>query len=260
MSAAQRPQVSIRDYRPSNSFTKSACGATNDEHQRHLARAQCQPSYTGPVHTVETVYVPCGWCGTPVDPVSRVPVGRMFFHPHCLRCVICGKIGSRTLPFVARQGQPVCAHCDRNKTVSLPPLRASAFAARAQAAIDGVGTLRALMERSATRSPSRRGHALEMAQLAVYQRDPNILLISSERQHELDGTLQSQRRSAEQQAREAVSLRIQATAAAALAVEQQPQQQQIQQAPPTSGRRAVAAGSQPRALLTQRRASQQQQS
>lgn len=165
----------------------------NPEHAQFLTRNKVDPRYSGPVFTTETIYVPCGYCGTPVDPVSRVPVGRMFFHPHCLRCAICNKVQSRTLPFVARQGQPVCQSCDRNKSVTLPPLRAAAFAERAQASINGVGTLRSIMERCATRSPTRRGHAIEMKQLAVQQTDPNMLLISSERQHELDAVMSSQK-------------------------------------------------------------------
>lgn len=181
--------LSISGGVQSTSRTRSC----NNEHAQFLTRNRIDPRYSGPVFTTETIYVPCGYCGTPVDPVCRVPVGRMFFHPHCLRCAICNKVQSRTLPFVARQGQPVCQHCDRNKSVTLPPLRAAAFAERAQASINGVGTLRSIMERCATRSPTRRGHAIEMKQLAVQQTDPNVLLISSERQHELDAAMSSQK-------------------------------------------------------------------
>ena len=173
--------------------TTSRSRSCNSEHAQFLTRNKVDPTYSGPVFSTETIYVPCGYCGTPVDPVSRVPVGRMFFHPHCLRCAICNKVQSRTLPFVARQGQPVCQNCDRNKSVTLPPLRAAAFAERAQASINGVGTLKSIMERCATRSPTRRGHAIEMKQLAVQQTDPNILLISSERQHELDTAMVTQK-------------------------------------------------------------------
>jgi hypothetical protein len=170
-------------------------GACALDHALFLERNRVEPSHHGPVHTVETIYVPCGWCGTPVDPVQRVPVGRMFFHPHCLRCAICGKLCSRTMPFVARQGQPVCMNCDVNKSVTLPPLRASAYAERAKAAVAGVGTLRAaLTERAATRSPTRRGLALELQQLTASRNDPNITLISSERQHEVDGAIAAQMR------------------------------------------------------------------
>jgi hypothetical protein len=167
--------------------------AINVEHAQFMTRNKVDPTFSGPVFSTETIYVPCGYCGTPVDPVARVPVGRMFFHPHCLRCAICGKVQSRTLPFVARQGQPVCQNCDRNKSVTLPPLKAAAFAERAKASINGVGTLRSIMERCATRSPTRRGHAIEMRQLALQSsNDPNMLLISAERQHELDAAMAHQ--------------------------------------------------------------------
>lgn len=254
--------ASIRGVIPSNSFTKNNLPCLDTDHQRHLERAQCHASYKGPVHIVETIYVPCGWCGTPVDPVARVPVGRMFFHPHCLRCVVCGKLGSRTLPFAARQGQPVCMSCDRNKSVPLPPARAAAMAERAKASIGGVGALRALMERSATRSPTRRGHTIEMQQLAAQQRDPNILLISAEKQHELDSHLHTHRAQSEASARGAVSVAFQQHQSTQLMMlqhrqqTQQTQQQQRQQiatgqevlllpqkeaqaAPPSSGRRAL---------------------
>lgn len=164
----------------------------NLEHSQFLTRNRVDETYNGPIFSTETIYVPCGYCGTPVDPVARVPVGRMFFHPHCLRCAICGKVQSRTLPFVARQGQPVCQNCDRNKSVTLPPLKAAAFAERARASINGVGTLRSIMERCATRSPTRRGHEIEMKQLAIQSNNPNMMLISAERQHEIDASMVNQ--------------------------------------------------------------------
>lgn len=227
--------------------TQSRSRSCNAEHADFLTRNRVDPTFNGPIFSTETIYVPCGHCGTPVDPVSRVPVGRMFFHPHCLRCAICDKVQSRALPFVARQGQPVCQYCDRNKSVTLPPLKAAAFAERAHASINGVGTLRAIMERCATRSPTRRGHAIEMRQLAIQQTDPNILLISSERQHEIDASMATQhaRRAASMSAAlasrhnvETVSI-MGTTQPQQIAASYQDYKRQLRNAPPTSGRRAI---------------------
>lgn len=211
--------------RPGNFFTTTNLTPLDSDHLMHRDRCHAHSSYRGPIHSVENVYVPCGWCGTPVDPVTRVPVGRMFLHPQCLRCVVCGKLGSRTLPFVARQGQPVCANCDKNKSVSLPPLKAAAFQQRAAALQQGSQhVMRALMERSAVKSPTRRGHAIEMQQLSVYQRDPNILLISAEKCHEVDNNLTNARQILKSQtvAAHSVATQFQVT-------HHQQQQQQQQQ-------------------------------
>lgn len=50
-------------------------------------------TFKGPVYVAEDVQVACQACGGPLDPITRVPVGKLFFHLHCLKCALCGKDG-----------------------------------------------------------------------------------------------------------------------------------------------------------------------
>lgn len=101
MSTPSRAAVSVQAL----VNTPKSKGEESFRSRNHVA-----PSYRGPVFAVEDVWVPCALCRTPVDPVQRVPVGAMFFHPQCLRCTVCGA-ASETRPFVAVNEQPVCSDC-----------------------------------------------------------------------------------------------------------------------------------------------------
>lgn len=84
--------------------------ATGIQQERYLARNKVAPSFKGALFVVEDVWVPCSQCHAPVDPVVRIPVGKLWFHPQCLRCSICSK-PSRTQIFQSVNEQPVCADC-----------------------------------------------------------------------------------------------------------------------------------------------------
>jgi hypothetical protein len=75
-----------------------------------MMRNHVAPTYHGPVFVVEDVWVPCSLCNAPVDPVVRIPVGKQWFHPQCLRCAVCAR-PSRTDAFRSVKGQPVCSDC-----------------------------------------------------------------------------------------------------------------------------------------------------
>jgi hypothetical protein len=82
----------------------------DDRQQNFRKRNKIAPTFHGPVFVVEDVWVTCGRCQTPVDPVTRIPVGRLFYHPACLRCIICQK-PSKGQIFKAQKGHPVCQDC-----------------------------------------------------------------------------------------------------------------------------------------------------
>ncbi|KAL7697674.1 LIM domain containing protein [Lotmaria passim] len=82
-----------------------------EEHAEFCARNGVRSSYHGPVYTVEDVSVPCHACGGPVDPVTRVPVGSLFFHAGCLQCYLCGRRDGPAGLFVQVDRQAVCSEC-----------------------------------------------------------------------------------------------------------------------------------------------------
>lgn len=83
---------------------------TAEEYEFFRRRYHVHPNYRGPVYVPEDVMAPCNSCGGPLDPISRVPVGSVFFHLACLECYICKKKGI-TEPFIAVSGVPVCSGC-----------------------------------------------------------------------------------------------------------------------------------------------------
>ncbi|GET92022.1 hypothetical protein, conserved [Leishmania tarentolae] len=82
-----------------------------EEYAEYRHRNKVNANYRGPLYVVEDVYVPCSSCGGPVDPVSRVPVGSLFFHQGCLRCCLCGCRAGITGLYVEVNRQAVCGEC-----------------------------------------------------------------------------------------------------------------------------------------------------
>jgi hypothetical protein len=75
-----------------------------------MIRNQVAPTYHGALFVVEDVWVRCNLCNAAVDPVVRIPVGKQWFHPQCLRCAVCSR-PSKTDAFRSVKGQPVCSDC-----------------------------------------------------------------------------------------------------------------------------------------------------
>lgn len=75
-----------------------------------MIRNQVAPTYHGALFVVEDVWVRCDLCKAAVDPVVRIPVGKQWFHPQCLRCAVCAR-PSKTDAFRSVKGQPVCSDC-----------------------------------------------------------------------------------------------------------------------------------------------------
>ncbi|CUG22206.1 Hypothetical protein, putative [Bodo saltans] len=75
-----------------------------------MIRNQVAPTYHGALFVVEDVWVRCDLCRAAVDPVVRIPVGKQWFHPQCLRCAVCSR-PSKTDAFRSVRGQPVCSDC-----------------------------------------------------------------------------------------------------------------------------------------------------
>ena len=177
---------------------KYTCSA-GTEQRAFLSRNKVANSYKGAVFAVEDVWVPCSLCRTPVDPVQRIPVGNMWFHPHCLRCAICQQ-PSRTNVFHAVEHQPVCADCltrgfgstvkrsvsrsPRRELTLMPPSRSALMsrgsAASSRAALCSRGTDMMGGPLSVTKDPratTRRGLELVERQEALARNDGNILLL-----------------------------------------------------------------------------------
>lgn len=133
------------------------------QQERFLARNHVAPTYKGPVFVVEDVWVPCSHCRAPVDPVVRIPVGKLVFHPQCLRCVVCQR-PSRTDMFHSVGGQPVCHDCgnrgfDRSVKKTLQQQRIALrlqqrSVSRERSAAGSVTPRRALSPASPSGSPS----------------------------------------------------------------------------------------------------------
>lgn len=132
-------------------------------------------TFRGPVFVVEDVYVPCALCRTPVDPVTRIPVGAVYFHPRCLRCSLCDAPAG-TMPFASVNDQPVCATCN-TQGHKPPKLTSSKFGSHA--------TWNEASRQSpakASRTPIRaadtaRAQLLQDRQTALAQHDANIRLL-----------------------------------------------------------------------------------
>ncbi|CAD2221454.1 hypothetical protein AGDE_13214 [Angomonas deanei] len=83
---------------------------TAEENERFRRQNKVATTYKGPVYVSEDTHTLCNGCGTPVDPVTRVPVGQLFFHPACVRCNLCGKTGVAE-PFYQYGYSVVCSDC-----------------------------------------------------------------------------------------------------------------------------------------------------
>jgi hypothetical protein len=141
-------------------------------------RNKVAQTYKGPVFVVEDVWVPCSRCRTPVDPVVRIPVGKMWFHPQCLRCVVCEK-PSRTQIFHAVHDQPVCVDCvNRGFAKTVPKLSRSQIESLPRLAARSVSPRPAI----ACYTPDPRSTTRKQLQLMERQQmsavvDRNILLL-----------------------------------------------------------------------------------
>ncbi|KAG8345411.1 hypothetical protein ERJ75_000380900 [Trypanosoma vivax] len=82
-----------------------------EEYERYRLINRISPNYHGPVYMVEDIYVTCAHCGSPVDAVTRVPAGKLFFHPHCVHCKLCGSRNITGVFFQATHSTAVCAEC-----------------------------------------------------------------------------------------------------------------------------------------------------
>jgi hypothetical protein len=140
-------------------------------------RNHVAPSYRGPVYVVEDIYVPCALCRAPVDPVTRIPVGRLYFHPRCLRCSVCDK-PAKDQAFAERNGQPVCNECSTRGFAPRRELASSQFSTRGAWESHSRSTT---MHGSRTpiSAMTERRLALEERQRALLLGDTNIRLLSS---------------------------------------------------------------------------------
>lgn len=81
-----------------------------EEYTKFRRHYKVSPSFTGPIYVAEDVMVACAGCGGPVDPIRRVPVGRLFFHRTCVECFLCG-LRSITEPYFQVGDRAVCSNC-----------------------------------------------------------------------------------------------------------------------------------------------------
>lgn len=91
-----------------------------EEYMRFRRHYKVAPSYRGPIYVAENLMVPCTACLGPVDPISRVPVGKLFFHPGCIRCFLCD-YRSLTDPYFQVGDQAVCSHCAEKRDARCVP-------------------------------------------------------------------------------------------------------------------------------------------
>ncbi|KAH9588979.1 hypothetical protein LSM04_008385 [Trypanosoma melophagium] len=99
---------------------------TREEFMAFRIRNGVSPNYRGPVHVVENIYVSCAECGAPVDPVTRVPAGKLFFHPQCIRCKLCGKSSLTEAYFQAMYNAAICWECASRGLAPCVPREAAA--------------------------------------------------------------------------------------------------------------------------------------
>ncbi|KAF8297925.1 hypothetical protein TcYC6_0077140 [Trypanosoma cruzi] len=92
-------------FRTVNSMTP------NEEYMAFRARNGVSSYYKGPIFAVEDLYVMCAECGAPVDPVTRVPAGKLFFHPQCISCKLCGRTDIADAYFRAMGNGAICSEC-----------------------------------------------------------------------------------------------------------------------------------------------------
>lgn len=88
----------------------TAYATPGEEYHRFRQHYKVSPSYTGPIYVPENVMVMCSGCGGPLDPVRRVPVGKLFFHIHCVHCFLCGARRVEE-PYFQVGNQAVCSNC-----------------------------------------------------------------------------------------------------------------------------------------------------
>ncbi|KEG07586.1 hypothetical protein DQ04_09351020 [Trypanosoma grayi] len=84
---------------------------TKEESMAFRLRNGVSPNYMGPVHVVENINVACAQCGAPVDPIARVPAGKLFFHPQCIRCKLCGRNDIVDAYFQVMSDSAICSEC-----------------------------------------------------------------------------------------------------------------------------------------------------
>jgi hypothetical protein len=137
-------------------------------------RNRVASNYRGPVYVVEDIYVPCALCRAPVDPVTRIPIGRIYFHPQCVRCAVCGRAAGSSV-FVEAEGQPVCQMCNQ-KGFRPGKLQTSQFSTEHAWDVDAARTL---MHGSRTPASAFTHRQLEwqMRQRNVAVGDTNIRLL-----------------------------------------------------------------------------------
>ncbi|RNF02163.1 hypothetical protein TraAM80_06551 [Trypanosoma rangeli] len=82
-----------------------------EEYMMFRARNGVSSNYKGPVFAVEDIHVMCAGCGAPVDPITRVPAGKLFFHPQCISCKLCGHVNIADAYFQATSNGAVCSEC-----------------------------------------------------------------------------------------------------------------------------------------------------
>jgi hypothetical protein len=155
---------------------------TGKAQAQYSRRNRIAPSFHGACFVVEDVWVPCGHCAAPVDPVVRVPVGALYFHPHCLRCTLCGAPHGKHATFASVNGQPLCREC-QSHGYKPKKLQHSKYAASSGPAVmaPGVGSPVRMpqIEGSPARAgPSPRVQALLDRQAAVARHDENIMLLA----------------------------------------------------------------------------------
>lgn len=92
---------------PHMNMQSATPGEENARFRRHM---KVSPSYTGPIYVAEDTMKACAACGGPLDPIRRVPVGRLFFHRTCVECYLCG-LKSVTEPYFQVGDRAVCSSC-----------------------------------------------------------------------------------------------------------------------------------------------------
>eukprot|EP00993_Chasmostoma_nieuportense_P003512 NODE_4221_length_823_cov_16.060345_g4063_i0.p1 GENE.NODE_4221_length_823_cov_16.060345_g4063_i0~~NODE_4221_length_823_cov_16.060345_g4063_i0.p1 ORF type:complete len:257 (+),score=38.73 NODE_4221_length_823_cov_16.060345_g4063_i0:26-796(+) len=66
-------------------------------------------TWNGPIFAPETNLQQCAKCLQNVDPISRVTVGHLHYHPRCLQCGVCNT-KSESL-YLDYKHKPICAGC-----------------------------------------------------------------------------------------------------------------------------------------------------
>ncbi|AIO01567.1 hypothetical protein LPMP_332760 [Leishmania panamensis] len=98
-------------YFPSGLSMNGQYKTIPEEYAEYRERNNVRCNYRGPVYVVENVCVPCNACGSPVDPVRRVPVGSLFFHETCLHCFLCRRRTGVAGLYLQVDRQAVCSEC-----------------------------------------------------------------------------------------------------------------------------------------------------